>query len=46
MKARIALGVNDVDGRPVALMRDDWELRRAQSDNPTWKFNATAPIRG
>src|SRR4051812_16710348 len=40
MKARIALGVSDVDGRPVALMRDDWELRRAQSDNPTWKFNA------
>jgi peptide chain release factor 3 len=45
MKARIALGVTDVDGRPVALMRDDWELRRAQSDNPTWKFNNTAPIR-
>jgi peptide chain release factor 3 len=45
-KARIAGGVVDVDGRPVALLRDDWELRRAQSDNPTWKFNATAPIKG
>jgi peptide chain release factor 3 len=44
-KARIAMGVADVDGRPVALMRDDWELRRAQQDNPSWKFNATAPIR-
>jgi peptide chain release factor 3 len=46
LKARIAAGVVDVDGRPVALLRDDWELRRAQSDNPSWKFNATAPIKG
>jgi peptide chain release factor 3 len=46
LKARIAAGVVDQDNRPVALLRDDWELRRAQSDNPTWKFNATAPIRG
>jgi peptide chain release factor 3 len=44
-KARIALGVWDVDQRPVALLRDDWELRRAQQDNPSWVFNATAPIR-
>lgn len=43
--ARIAMGVADIDGRPVALMRDDWELRRAQEDNPDWVFNATAPIR-
>ena len=46
MKARISLGVSDVDGRPVALLRDDWELRRAQQDNPSWKFSQTAPIRG
>jgi peptide chain release factor 3 len=46
MKARIALGVADQDGKPVALLRDDWELRRAQLDNPSWKFSATAPIRG
>jgi peptide chain release factor 3 len=46
VKARIAAGVLDVDGRPVALLRDDWELRRAQLDNPSWKFNATAPIKG
>jgi peptide chain release factor 3 len=45
-KARIAMGVTDQDGRPVALMRDDWELRRAQQDNPSWKFNQTAPIKG
>jgi peptide chain release factor 3 len=44
-KARISLGVWDVDHRPVALLRDDWELRRAQQDNPSWAFNATAPIR-
>jgi peptide chain release factor 3 len=44
-KARIAMGVTDVDGRPVALLRDDWELRRAEQDNPDWVFNATAPIR-
>ncbi len=44
-KARIAMGVSDQDGRPVALLRDDWELRRAIADNPTWKFNGTAPIR-
>jgi peptide chain release factor 3 len=46
VKARIALGVSDQDGRPVALLRDDWELRRAQLDNPSWTFNATAPIKG
>jgi peptide chain release factor 3 len=45
VKARIALGVADQDGRPVALLRDDWELRRAQQDNPSWKFSQTAPIR-
>ena len=44
-RARIAMGVTDQDGRPVALMRDDWELRRAQQDNPKWKFSQTAPIR-
>ncbi|HEX2676077.1 MAG TPA: peptide chain release factor 3 [Polyangiales bacterium] len=44
-KARIAMGVTDVDGRPVALLRDDWELRRAKQDNPSWTFNATAPIK-
>jgi hypothetical protein len=44
-KARISMGVWDVDKRPVALLRDDWELRRSQDDNPEWTFNATAPIR-
>ena len=44
-RARIAMGVADQDGRPVALLRDDWELRRAQEDNPQWVFSATAPIR-
>ncbi len=45
MAKRIALGVSDVDGRPVALMRNDWELSVAIRDNPGWKFNETAPIR-
>jgi peptide chain release factor 3 len=44
-RARIAMGVTDQDNRPVALLRDDWELRRAQQDNPSWKFSGTAPIR-
>jgi peptide chain release factor 3 len=44
-KARISLGVWDVDQRPVALLRDDWELRRAAQDNPSWAWNSTAPIR-
>ncbi|HEX6241098.1 MAG TPA: peptide chain release factor 3 [Polyangiales bacterium] len=42
---RIAMAVMDVDGRPVALMRNDWELSVAMRDNPSWKFNETAPIR-
>ena len=44
LKGRVALAVWDVDKRPVALMRDEWELRRAQSDNPSWVFSTTAPI--
>jgi peptide chain release factor 3 len=44
-KARISLAVWDIDHRPVALLRDDWELRRAAQDNPSWTFEATAPIR-
>jgi peptide chain release factor 3 len=43
-KARIAMGVWDQDQRPVALLRDDWELRRAAQDNPKWTFHQTAPI--
>ena len=42
---RIAMAVLDIDGRPVALMRNDWELSVAMRDNPSWKFNETAPIR-
>jgi len=42
---RIAMAVMDLDGRPVALMRNDWELNVAIRDNPSWKFNETAPIR-
>jgi peptide chain release factor 3 len=42
---RIAMAVMDLDGRPVALMRNDWELSVAQRDNPSWTFNETAPIR-
>jgi peptide chain release factor 3 len=42
---RIAMAVLDLDGRPVALLRNDWELSVAIRDNPSWKFNETAPIR-
>ena len=42
---RIAMAVLDIDGRPVALMRNDWELSVAQRDNPSWVFRETAPIR-
>ena len=42
---RIAMAVMDLDGRPVALMRNDWELSVAVRDNPSWTFNETAPIR-
>ncbi len=42
---RIAMAVLDLDGRPVALMRNDWELSVAVRDNPNWHFQETAPIR-
>jgi peptide chain release factor 3 len=42
---RVPLGVTDVDGQPVALMRDPWELSRLERDNPEWTFRETAPIR-
>ncbi len=42
---RIPMAVLDVDGRPVALMRNEWELGVAMRDNPSWVFNETAPIR-
>jgi len=39
------MAVLDLDGRPVALMRNEWELNVAIRDNPSWVFNETAPIR-
>ncbi|MGF1469476.1 MAG: peptide chain release factor 3 [Sandaracinaceae bacterium] len=42
---RIPMGVADLDGRPVALLRDPWELDRVQRDNPAWTFRETAPIK-
>jgi len=42
---RIAMAVLDLDGRPVALMRNEWELNVAIRDNASWVFNETAPIR-
>ena len=41
---RVPLAVTDIDGRPVALMRDRWELERLQRDNAEWTFRETAPI--
>ena len=43
--ARVPLAVTDVDGLPVALVRDQWELGRLQRDNEKWEFRETAPIR-
>ena len=43
--ARIPLGVYDQDQRVVALMRDKWEVNRAESNNAEWTFHETAPIR-
>ncbi len=40
----LPMGLRDVDGRTVALLRDQAELARAQRNNPTWKFLETAPI--
>ena len=45
LQKRIAMAVLDLDGRPVALMRNDWEVTVAIRDNPSWVFNETAPIR-
>ncbi len=42
---RIPMAVQDQDGQPVALFRDDWELARAERENDQWKFEATAPLR-
>ncbi|MGE0786290.1 MAG: peptide chain release factor 3 [Sandaracinaceae bacterium] len=42
--ARVPLAVTDVDGLPVALIRDQWELMRLQRDNDAWQWRETAPI--
>jgi hypothetical protein len=36
------MGVADQDGRVVALLRDQWELGRAERDNASWKFHETS----
>jgi peptide chain release factor 3 len=41
---RVPLAVTDIDGKPVALLRDQWELGRLQRDNEGWKFLETAPM--
>lgn len=41
---RIPMAVTDLDDRPVALFRDEWELDRAARDNDDWAFLETAPI--
>ncbi len=41
---RIPMAVTDLDDRPVALFRDEWELDRAVRDNDDWSFLETAPI--
>ena len=41
---RVPMAVVDLDSRPVALFRDEWELGRAERDNEAWIFHETAPI--
>jgi len=41
---RVPMAVLDLDHRPVALFRDEWELGRAERDNENWTFHETAPI--
>lgn len=41
---RVPLAVTDVDGHPVALLRDQWELARLVRENENWEFLETAPI--
>ncbi len=45
MDRRIPLAVTDLDGLPVALFRDEWEVQRAVRDNDDWTWLETAPIR-
>ena len=42
--ARVPLAATDVDGLPVALVRDQWELGRLERDHPEWTFRETAPM--
>lgn len=42
---RIAMAVTDIDGRPVALLKNSWEVDKAASNCPDWQFHPTAPIR-
>jgi peptide chain release factor 3 len=42
---RIPLAVSDIDGQPVALLRDRWELERIERENTAWTFRDTAPIK-
>ncbi|MFN7697110.1 MAG: peptide chain release factor 3, partial [Deltaproteobacteria bacterium] len=41
---RIPLAVTDIDGHPVALLQSEWDVRRLERDNESWKFLETAPI--
>ena len=42
--ARVPMAVTDVDGRLVALFRDEWEVQRAVRDQESWSFHETAPL--
>ncbi len=42
--ARVPLAVTDIDGLPVALIRDQWELSRLARDHADWQWRETAPI--
>ncbi len=44
LEAARLVGVRDQDGRTVALLRDEYELRRAVRDNTGWTFHETSPM--
>ena len=36
--------VDDTEGHPVVLLRNDWELGVAERENPKVKFLTTSPL--
>ena len=43
-KAIVGTHVDDTDGHPVVLLRNDWELGVAERENPKVRFLTTSPL--